>query len=248
MTNGTAGQKLAFEVEPAARLFRLRLARYRYHAEVLAERLPDGPSIVVDAGCGKGRLPRYWNRWGVPTKTPRMIGMDIDRKRIGKSKEVGYPNLIAADLTRPWPFRDGTVDAVLCEQVLEHLNDSQFEFALSEIRRVLKPGGTALVGTPVFMPVELLFSPIWTRINALLRRLQGMSVAPHLQHMSATRLRRRVEKSGLQPQCVRGHRVFSLWYAWLEDYEWYYRLHSWFGRHTPSLCGEVTITAMKPRA
>ncbi|KAF0245938.1 MAG: hypothetical protein FD180_1200 [Planctomycetota bacterium] len=247
MTKEEAGPKLAFEVEPAHRLFRLRLARYRYHAEALAEHLPEGPSFVLDAGCGKGRLPGYWKRWGAPSKSPRVVGMDFDRRRLAKAKERNYPNLIVADLTRPWPFRDESVDAVVCEQVLEHLEDRHFEYALSEIRRVLKPGGFALVGTPVFMGIELLFAPIWTRINALLRRLKGMSQAPHLQHMSAKRLRRRVEKCGLQPLGVRGHRVFSLWFAALEDYEWYFRLHRWFGRNMPSLCGEVTVSAIKPK-
>lgn len=55
---------LAFEVEPSNRKYRLRLARYRYQSEALAELLPEGTSQVLDARCGRGRLPRYWAKWG----------------------------------------------------------------------------------------------------------------------------------------------------------------------------------------
>jgi SAM-dependent methyltransferase len=242
-----APHKLAFDVEPSFRRFRLRLARYRYQAEALSELLPEGPSIVLDAGCGKGRFPGYWMRWGSATRHPRVIGMDISWKRMGRAKEKNYGHLVAGDLTRPWPFRDASVDAVLFEQVMEHLTDAQVRFALSEIRRVLRPGGVALIGTPIFTEPELWLSPIWTRVNDLLRRLKGWEPASHLQHLSSGRLWRHIARSGLEPVRVRGYRIFSLYRGLLEDYEWYYRMHQWFGRCTPSLCNEVTVTAIRPR-
>ncbi|MDZ4716416.1 MAG: class I SAM-dependent methyltransferase [Cytophagales bacterium] len=68
---------------------------------------------------------------------------------------------ITADLESPlakvkmdihrMPFGDNSFDAVLCNHVLEHVeNDIQ---ALSEIRRVLKPGGWAILQVPFFSPV-----------------------------------------------------------------------------------------------
>lgn len=41
---------------------------------------------------------------------------------------------------------DSTVDTVVCSHVLEHVDD---ERALSEIRRILKPGGHALIMIPI---------------------------------------------------------------------------------------------------
>ena len=44
------------------------------------------------------------------------------------------------------PFNDSTFDIVLCNHVLEHIK--KHPQALSEILRVLKPGGLLLVGVP----------------------------------------------------------------------------------------------------
>jgi SAM-dependent methyltransferase len=49
------------------------------------------------------------------------------------------------------PFEDNRFDAVLCNHVLEHVQDDIK--AMSEIRRVLKPGGWAIMQIPFFSPV-----------------------------------------------------------------------------------------------
>lgn len=49
------------------------------------------------------------------------------------------------------PFEENRFDVVLCNHVLEHVaNDIK---AMSEIRRVLKPGGWAILQVPFFSPV-----------------------------------------------------------------------------------------------
>jgi SAM-dependent methyltransferase len=50
------------------------------------------------------------------------------------------------------PFDDNTFDAVLCNHVLEHVRDDIH--AMREIRRVLRPGGFAILQVPFFKPVE----------------------------------------------------------------------------------------------
>jgi len=49
------------------------------------------------------------------------------------------------------PFEDNHFDALLCNHVLEHVQDDGV--ALAEIRRVLKPGGFAILQVPFFHPV-----------------------------------------------------------------------------------------------
>jgi SAM-dependent methyltransferase len=49
------------------------------------------------------------------------------------------------------PFSENTFDVVLCNHVLEHVNNDIT--AMSEIRRVLKPGGFSIMQVPFFNPV-----------------------------------------------------------------------------------------------
>ncbi len=53
---------------------------------------------------------------------------------------------VQADITA-LPFPPGNFDAVLCSHVLEHVQDDRA--AMSEIARVLRPGGWALVLVPL---------------------------------------------------------------------------------------------------
>lgn len=49
------------------------------------------------------------------------------------------------------PFNENTFDVVLCNHVLEHVDDDIA--AMKEIKRVLKPGGFAILQVPFFNPV-----------------------------------------------------------------------------------------------
>lgn len=79
-------------------------------------------------------------------------------KRFEKQHGEGY---ITADIESPLakvkmdihdiPFKDNTFDVVLCNHVLEHVNNDIR--AMSEIRRVLKPGGFSIMQVPFFYPL-----------------------------------------------------------------------------------------------
>ena len=237
---------LAYEVEPSNRRFRLRLARYRFQSEALSRALPPGPSRVLDAGCGRGRLPRYWRRWGAPDKQPEFTGFDLLPEKLQQAGDSGYARLLQQDIARPWPFPDGDFDAVVCEQVLEHLDDTALAFALGELRRVLRPGGVALIGTPVFKKLEAWLVPLWQPLNLWLHRLRGKKDPDHEQHLTLEQLRARVGEAGLQVEQARGFRIMTLPANWLEDYEWYYRLQQGLGARFPGACIEATLVVRRP--
>jgi SAM-dependent methyltransferase len=104
-----------------------------------------GPDArLLELGVGTGRVALPLHRRG-----RRVVGVDLslpmlDRYR-AKAAALGLPPpvVLRADATR-LPFRDACVDAVLEVHVL-HLVPAWRE-VLAEVRRVLAPGGTVLVG------------------------------------------------------------------------------------------------------
>ena len=76
-------------------------------------------------------------------------------------ESIHKENYVTADLESPLakvkmdiheiPFPENTFDVILCNHVLEHVNDDIK--AMKEINRVLKPGGYALMQIPFFSPV-----------------------------------------------------------------------------------------------
>ncbi len=80
---------------------------------------------------------------------------------IPRFEEIHQEKYVTADLESPlakvkmdihhMPFDDNTFDAVLCNHVLEHVDDDIQ--AMGEINRVLKPGGFAILQVPFFSPI-----------------------------------------------------------------------------------------------
>jgi SAM-dependent methyltransferase len=103
--------------------------------------------VVLDVGCANGA-----HTVKAAARARRVIGMDYDVGQLRIAAEsaarLGFDNvrLFAWDLTRPFPFRDGSFDAALFLDVIEHLSPRRA--VLAEIRRVLVPGGRLLVSGP----------------------------------------------------------------------------------------------------
>jgi len=108
---------------------------------VLLERLPkDG--LIVDAGCGTGRLPIYFQRLGY-----RFVGLDIAHEACVIGKQAApQVALVQADV-RHMPLRAQSVDAVVSLGVVEH-DEAGPLAALHEARRILKPQGLLVLAVP----------------------------------------------------------------------------------------------------
>lgn len=85
---------------------------------------------LLDVGCGTKPYQPYF-------RTASYVGLEIEGNNPGA--DFHYDG-------HTFPFDDGRFDAVVCNQVLEHVfNPERF---LSEIARVLKPGGRLLLTIP----------------------------------------------------------------------------------------------------
>jgi len=95
---------------------------------------------VLDAGCGSGPLSAMLRAKGAVVTgvdaSPAMV--ELARQRLG-----GDADLRVADLGGPLPFADAEFDDVVASLVLHYLED--WGGPLSELRRVLRPGGRLMV-------------------------------------------------------------------------------------------------------
>jgi SAM-dependent methyltransferase len=93
---------------------------------------------LLDLGAGNGRLEQMDFRGDAA----RIVGIDLDP---GIARNVHLDHAILGD-AKDLPFADRSFDAIVSDNVLEHLPDP-FE-TFREVARVLKPGGYALFKTP----------------------------------------------------------------------------------------------------
>lgn len=138
---------------------RVHLARF---ANLLAARLrPFRPATLLDAGCGEGFSTRDLARRLPAT---RFTGLDASAGAIAyAAAHHGASATFVTGSVYDLPYADGAFDAVVCSEVLEHLDAP--DRALEEVLRVgarvalvtvpreplfrrLNDAGQALVGAP----------------------------------------------------------------------------------------------------
>jgi SAM-dependent methyltransferase len=118
---------------------------------------------VLDAGCGYGRNLVHLLREGC-----EVFAVDADRdgvehvRKLSASLNTGLPaeNFQVARIEQ-LPFPDGFADVVICSSVLHFAkDDDHLEAMLSELWRVLRPGG-------------LLFTRLGSRIGMDFEHVEG---------------------------------------------------------------------------
>jgi len=116
---------------------------------------------LLDVGCGTGTLTKL-----IAEKSPKytVIGLDADqtaldisqKKVIGKDLNISFRQGFGQKM----PFDENSFDIVVSSLFFHHLNSSAKLATLTEIRRVLKPGGILLIadwGKPTSIFQRILF-------------------------------------------------------------------------------------------
>jgi 2-polyprenyl-3-methyl-5-hydroxy-6-metoxy-1,4-benzoquinol methylase len=240
---------MAFGVDPK-RPHRYNLRQSRYDAlahdiDVLAGKaaLAGQRLAVLDIGCGKGAAAMHLRA------RPNFGAIDIDATDIGVKYELDtglYRSVMyGGDLTKGYPeLPTGSYDVIICEQVLEHLLD--LEIPMATISRLVKPGGRAFVGVPVFLaPLHL----ARRHVVPILDRLVGYKgKRTHVQAFTLASFKATLlAHTKMRFIGARGFRVISGGpFRPLEELRWWWAFNRWLGEKLPAACVEVQIILEKP--
>ena len=132
---------------PPALELRARFLLARAHAATARE---GGAPRVLDVGCGEAQLTYELARAGF-----RVIGVDVAEEPLRRAR-ARHPDLDLRVVPEngEWQFGDSEFDLVWAGEVIEHVTGTLALF--SEIRRVLRSGGTLALSTPAHSRLSLL--------------------------------------------------------------------------------------------
>jgi SAM-dependent methyltransferase len=97
----------------------------------------------LDAGCHDGLSTAIFAR-----KARYAVGVDVDLAALQRGQRT-HPSVLRIGASgAALPFADAAFDCVVFSEVLEHVPSNQEEACLTELRRVLRTGGTLVLTTP----------------------------------------------------------------------------------------------------
>ncbi len=224
--------------------FRLGRAKYlkrwehrvRKCSRQLIDCLQLNPSaqVVCDIGCSAGYVLEAAKRLGM-----REIGVDFSHFTVKLCRERGYH--AEQGSLESLPLADASVDIVTLKHTLEHVSNPLR--ALREVRRVLRPGGVALVVVPDTAYWKIVLTPKTAKAFRPEKRGWQHHVYFYEQNLidAAKRSGLEVVRRGKAIERVNRHRsaLFEPFrFGWMQ-------LYTWFGKVT-RLRQEMQILAVKP--
>jgi ubiquinone/menaquinone biosynthesis C-methylase UbiE len=136
---------------------------------------------ALDLGCGEGLLTTAL----LDAKV--VVGADVSpvALRRARGRLPAAVDLVELTPGEALPFADNEFELVLCSETLEHVQDVQG--LLSEVRRVLRPGGRLAVTTPAHRPLMRPPDPL----------------SPHIRFFTRSTLRRLLRDMGFSVDTLR---------------------------------------------
>ena len=155
--------------------------RYRHITELIA-----GQGPVLDVGCGSSRI--------IGALPPGSVAVDVLLRKLRYARRFKRPRVHASGFELP--FADASFPCVLCSQVIEHVpKESPI---LSELVRVLAPGGRLVLGTPDYANWE------WVVTEKLYGFFApGAYADEHIAHYTRAELVARFEALGFCHEATR---------------------------------------------
>lgn len=181
----------------------------RFYTRVNA--LLDPSFTVVDVGCGRGtqvgQLSGFKHQLRMlKGRCRRLIGIDVDEEAAGNGM-IDEFRLIE---NGRWPLDDESVDLLVCDYVLEHVDDPKSFFR--SCARVLRSGGVFCARTPEAWSYPAIAARCiperWQ--PAILQRVHSRRVIEHdvyptrFRCNTARRLRTQMRDAGFEP-CIFRH-------------------------------------------
>ena len=112
--------------------------------ELLADIHAGQKKVALDVGCGTGRafLPLQQAGFKIIGFDPVMAGLRASRKHC--EKDHLSLSIMCATASQI-PLQSSSIDLVLAIGILFHLSSYELDLTLQSIRRVMKPGGEAIL-------------------------------------------------------------------------------------------------------
>lgn len=116
---------------------------------------------VLDVGCGSGRF--------LQRNPGDFYGIDISQQLVDQCLSKGFKAQVGS--ATQLPFANETIEAVNCDNVIEHLPPEAAAVMINEFARVLKKGGIAVIRSPLGEYVWNTFSHIRPYPPAAIQKL-----------------------------------------------------------------------------
>ena len=156
-------------------------------------------STHLDIGCGPGTFI------GLLPSGQHSVGVDIAQEQIAyattdHSSET--KTFLRVDRL-PYPFPDGSFDAVTIIELLEHLSPEDGIAVLNESYRLLAPGGSVFVSTPNY-------SSLWPLVERIVNRMATVSYRDqHITQYTPAKLLGLLRAAKFGPSRCQAYQGFS---------------------------------------
>jgi ubiquinone/menaquinone biosynthesis C-methylase UbiE len=180
---------------------------------------------VLDLGCGEGRhvisvyLEQDVDAVGVDLNLADLRTTRSKFEEFAQGGRTQSSFSLSSANALALPFADNSFDKIICSEVLEHIPD--YQGALKEIDRVLKPGGLFCASVPRRWPEQICWA-----FSAAYHQVPG----GHLRIFRSSELRDEIEEFGLQQYHRHWAHALHAPFWWLKCLFWRTQDSNWLLR------------------